>query len=122
MIGEDLDIDIEEPAVGVRWRIAGCGEGFTLPGSPPLHGSASCGVLATSVKVYVDGSASKPYHEWSAILILLSAVLPSSKDAVVEFDPASVPREPVTNRLMLYVLISMFVLQPLFSGLCFVQQ
>ncbi|KLO05535.1 hypothetical protein SCHPADRAFT_722030 [Schizopora paradoxa] len=101
LVGEDVDVDIEEPAVGVRWRIAGCGEGFTLRGSSPLHGSASCGVLATSVKVYIDGSASKPNQTWRTILISCFVVIPSSKDAIAEFDPASVPREPVTNRLML---------------------
>jgi len=79
LIGEDVDTDVDEPAVGLRWTIAGCGEGFLLSGSPPLHGSSSCGVLAISVEVYIDGS----------------------KDAVVEFDPANIPREPVTNRLML---------------------
>ena len=55
LIAEDVDTDIDEPAVGLRWTIAGCGEGFVFAGSPPLHGTYACGVSSIPVRVFVDG-------------------------------------------------------------------
>ncbi len=56
LIGEAVDVDIDEleTAVTIRWTVAGCGEGYVLSGSPPLHGSTSCGVLAVPIKVFIE--------------------------------------------------------------------
>jgi len=53
LLGEDLDIDIDEPAVTIRWSIVACGE-LALPQSKGIHGNAACGIPNIPVAIYVD--------------------------------------------------------------------
>ncbi|KAI8994141.1 hypothetical protein BD414DRAFT_436735 [Trametes punicea] len=55
LIGNDVDVDIDEPALTIRWSIIACGQALVLPGSEGTHGSANCGLPAMSVAVHVDG-------------------------------------------------------------------
>ncbi|KAI9058304.1 hypothetical protein FKP32DRAFT_1669200 [Trametes sanguinea] len=55
LVGDDVDVDIDEPALTIRWSILGCGPEFVLAGSPGSHGSASCGLPAMPLTIYVDG-------------------------------------------------------------------
>ncbi|KAJ3556196.1 hypothetical protein NM688_g2160 [Phlebia brevispora] len=55
LIGDDVDVDIDEPAVTIRWSILACGTNFTLPGSEGTHGSSSCGIPSMALWIYVDG-------------------------------------------------------------------
>ncbi|KAI0648099.1 hypothetical protein C8Q79DRAFT_1008455 [Trametes meyenii] len=54
-IGDDVDVDIDEPAITIRWSIIACGPEFVLPGSEGTHGSSNCGLPAMPLSVYVDG-------------------------------------------------------------------
>ncbi|KIY48632.1 hypothetical protein FISHEDRAFT_73453 [Fistulina hepatica ATCC 64428] len=53
LIGENVDIDIDEPSIGFRWSILACGEGAVLAGSAGLHDS-ECGLPAMPLYIYVD--------------------------------------------------------------------
>ncbi|KAF7792627.1 hypothetical protein EIP86_003724 [Pleurotus ostreatoroseus] len=44
-IGDNVDVDIDEPAVTVRWSILACGTNFTLPGSEGTHGNGTLRVV-----------------------------------------------------------------------------
>ena len=54
-IGDSVDVDIDEPAVTIRWSILACGANFTLSGSEGTHGSTSCGVPEMALQIFVDG-------------------------------------------------------------------
>ncbi|KAI0365730.1 hypothetical protein BV20DRAFT_1038783 [Pilatotrama ljubarskyi] len=56
LIGDDVDVDIDEPAVTIRWSIIACGQAFVLPGSGGTHGSAGCGLPNIPLNIFVDGT------------------------------------------------------------------
>ncbi|KLO05534.1 hypothetical protein SCHPADRAFT_883718 [Schizopora paradoxa] len=91
LIGEGVDVDIDEleTAVDIRWTIAGCGEGYVLSGSPPLHGSTSCGVLAFPITIDIEQDSDENNDD-------------------IEFDPSKIPREPITNRLLMIQTLMQF--------------
>ncbi|KAI0823933.1 hypothetical protein BC628DRAFT_1420370 [Trametes gibbosa] len=55
LVGDDVDVDIDEPALSIRWSIVGCGPAFVLPGSEGSHGSEGCGLPAMPLSIFVDG-------------------------------------------------------------------
>lgn len=55
LIGDNVDVDVDEPAVTVRWSLVACGETYVLPGSEGTHGSSSCGIPNVPLNIYVDG-------------------------------------------------------------------
>ncbi|KAF5385699.1 hypothetical protein D9757_005524 [Collybiopsis confluens] len=55
LLGENVDIDVDEPAVTIRWSIVACGEEFILPGSRGIHGSTLCGLPNFALQIFVDG-------------------------------------------------------------------
>ncbi|KIK52039.1 hypothetical protein GYMLUDRAFT_145162, partial [Collybiopsis luxurians FD-317 M1] len=55
LLGENVDIDVDEPAVTIRWSIVACGEAYMLPGSAGIHGSTVCGLPNCALQIYVDG-------------------------------------------------------------------
>ncbi|KAL1950348.1 hypothetical protein VTO73DRAFT_5472 [Trametes versicolor] len=57
LVGDDVDVDIDEPAVTIRWSIIACGEEFVLPGSEGAHGSSGCGLPSMPLAILVDGGA-----------------------------------------------------------------
>jgi len=59
LLGDNVDVDVDEPSVTVRWSIIGCGLDFVLPGSEGTHGSALCGIPSMPLNIFVD-SASDP--------------------------------------------------------------
>jgi len=75
LLGENVDIDIDEPSVTIRWSILACGATFTLPNSTGLHGSSLCGLPIRRLHVYVDNDE-KP---------------------VVTYDPSRVPSDRNTG-------------------------
>ncbi|OCH91203.1 hypothetical protein OBBRIDRAFT_753513 [Obba rivulosa] len=54
IIGDNVDVDVDEPSVGFRWSILGCGDDFVLPGSEGIHDSSLCGLPAMPLSIYVD--------------------------------------------------------------------
>ncbi|KAF8903150.1 hypothetical protein CPB84DRAFT_1678332 [Gymnopilus junonius] len=54
LLGESVDVDVDEPSITIRWSIAACGNEFMLPGSADLHGSSLCGLPSTAMFFYVD--------------------------------------------------------------------
>ncbi|KAI0269911.1 hypothetical protein BC834DRAFT_576879 [Gloeopeniophorella convolvens] len=69
LLGEDVDVDIDEPSVTIRWSLIACGEAYFLPGSQGIHGSSGCGVPNMTVDIFVDGD----------------------EDAAFKYDPANIP-------------------------------
>ncbi|KAF5369317.1 hypothetical protein D9758_002723 [Tetrapyrgos nigripes] len=55
LLGENVDIDIDEPSVGIRWSILACGTDYVLSGSAGVHGSKTCGLPAFPLLIFVDG-------------------------------------------------------------------
>lgn len=56
LLGENVDVDVDEPSIGIRWSILGCGNGYVLEGSAGLHGSDLCGLPSFYIEIYVDSS------------------------------------------------------------------
>lgn len=52
LVGEDVDVDVDEPSVTIRWSILGCGQGFMLSNSPPLYSTQSCGPPSIQLSIY----------------------------------------------------------------------
>ncbi|KAI0333652.1 hypothetical protein GY45DRAFT_1271339 [Cubamyces sp. BRFM 1775] len=55
LIGDDVDVDVDEPALTIRWSIIACGQAYVLPGSEGAHGSAGCGLPVMPLSIFVDG-------------------------------------------------------------------
>lgn len=55
LLGDDVDVDVDEPALTVRWSIIGCGQTYVLSGSEGTHGSQNCGLPAMPLHILVDG-------------------------------------------------------------------
>ncbi|KAI0702297.1 hypothetical protein BC835DRAFT_1431023 [Cytidiella melzeri] len=55
LIGDNVDMDVDEPAVTIRWSIIACGQAYVLKGSEGTHGSSLCGVPNEPLSIYVDG-------------------------------------------------------------------
>jgi hypothetical protein len=53
-IAENVDVDVDEPAVTVRWSIFACGDEFALSGTHGIHGSDLCGVPSIALRVYLN--------------------------------------------------------------------
>ncbi|KAH9922859.1 uncharacterized protein BXZ73DRAFT_51259 [Epithele typhae] len=56
LIGDDVDVDIDEPALTIRWSIIACGDAYMLAGSAGTHGSNNCGLPAMPLHIFVDGN------------------------------------------------------------------
>ncbi|KAL5482760.1 hypothetical protein ACEPAI_9354 [Sanghuangporus weigelae] len=56
ILGENVDVDVDEPSVTIRWSVLGCGTSFFLSGSPTLHDSKACGLPAIPLEVFLEGS------------------------------------------------------------------
>lgn len=54
-LGEDVDVDIDEPSIDIRWSVVACGSGNYLDGSQGIHGAANCGLPNQYLSVLVDG-------------------------------------------------------------------
>ncbi|PFH54074.1 hypothetical protein AMATHDRAFT_53886 [Amanita thiersii Skay4041] len=54
LFGENVDIDIDEPSITIRWSIHACGKNQILPGSSGAHGSEICGLPAIPLSIYID--------------------------------------------------------------------
>lgn len=57
LLGEDVDVDVDEPSISIRWAFVACGEAFLLPGSQGVHGSEACGLPGMPLDIYIDRSA-----------------------------------------------------------------
>jgi len=54
LIGESVDVDVDEPSITIRWSILACGPGYVLPESSGIHGSDSCGLPPFPILIFVD--------------------------------------------------------------------
>jgi hypothetical protein len=52
-LGENVDVDVDEPSITVTWSIIACGDNLELNGSSGIHDSA-CGLPSMYLQVYVD--------------------------------------------------------------------
>ncbi|KIM43209.1 hypothetical protein M413DRAFT_398230 [Hebeloma cylindrosporum] len=59
LIGESVDVDIDEPSITIRWSVLACGGDCILPGSAGVHGSNNCGLPTFPIHLYID-SDDKP--------------------------------------------------------------
>ncbi|KAH8825396.1 hypothetical protein DL96DRAFT_1448692, partial [Flagelloscypha sp. PMI_526] len=59
LLGEDVDVDIDEPSISIRWSILACGKTNYLEGSGGIHGVEDCGLPKQQLSVFLD-SASTP--------------------------------------------------------------
>ncbi|KAI0345843.1 hypothetical protein BDW22DRAFT_1324837 [Trametopsis cervina] len=55
LIGDNVDVDVDEPAVTIRWSILACGQAYVLPKSEGTHDSSECGIPNVPLNIYVDG-------------------------------------------------------------------
>ncbi|KIJ61102.1 hypothetical protein HYDPIDRAFT_42883 [Hydnomerulius pinastri MD-312] len=56
LLGENVDVDVDEPSITIRWSVIGCGDGYVLDGSSGIHESSSCGLPSMYLQIYVDSS------------------------------------------------------------------
>lgn len=56
LIGESVDVDVDEPSITVRWSILACGPEYVLPESAGVHGSEVCGLPSLPLRIFVDNS------------------------------------------------------------------
>lgn len=54
LIGESVDVDVDEPSITIRWSILACGPEYVLPESTGVHGSDVCGLLSLPLRIFVD--------------------------------------------------------------------
>lgn len=59
LIGESVDVDVDEPSITIRWSILACGSDYVLPESTGVHGSIVCGLPSKALYIFVD-NADKP--------------------------------------------------------------
>ncbi|KAI0699303.1 hypothetical protein C8T65DRAFT_303943 [Cerioporus squamosus] len=86
LIGDDVDVDVDEPALTIRWSIIGCGQTYVLPGSEGTHGSHSCGLPAMPLHIYVDGGEEPTATFDPSILPFLSSGRRHSVQNMFQFD------------------------------------
>lgn len=55
LLGENIDVDIDEPSVTVSWSLVACGDSFELDGSSGIHES-QCGLPSMALWIYADNS------------------------------------------------------------------
>ncbi|EIW81424.1 hypothetical protein CONPUDRAFT_153971 [Coniophora puteana RWD-64-598 SS2] len=55
LLGENVDVDVDEPSLGIRWSVLGCGVGYVLDGSHGAHESNQCGLPPMYLEIFVDG-------------------------------------------------------------------
>ncbi|PCH40035.1 hypothetical protein WOLCODRAFT_136625 [Wolfiporia cocos MD-104 SS10] len=56
LIGDNVDVDVDEPSITIRWSMLGCGSAFVLPGSEGTHGSSLCGIPSMPLTAFIDSS------------------------------------------------------------------
>ncbi|KAJ3830766.1 hypothetical protein EV361DRAFT_968466 [Lentinula raphanica] len=55
LLGENVDIDVDEPSVTIRWSIVACGQNYMLHDSAGVQGSNLCGFPNLPLQIFVDG-------------------------------------------------------------------
>jgi hypothetical protein len=55
LLGENVDIDVDEPSITVSWSLVACGDSFELDGSSGVHKS-QCGLPSMALWIYSDNS------------------------------------------------------------------
>ncbi|OJA09410.1 hypothetical protein AZE42_03076 [Rhizopogon vesiculosus] len=55
LLGENVDVDIDEPSITVSWSIIACGDNLELNESAGIHES-TCGLPSMYLQFYVDNS------------------------------------------------------------------
>jgi hypothetical protein len=53
LLGENVDIDVDEPSITVSWSLVACGDSIELDGSSGVHDS-QCGLPSMALWVYAD--------------------------------------------------------------------
>lgn len=53
LLGENVDIDVDEPSITISWSLVACGDSFELDGSSGVHES-QCGLPSMALWVYAD--------------------------------------------------------------------
>lgn len=54
LVGDNVDVDVDEPSITIRWTILGCGQEYMLSGAEGSHGSDLCGVPSMPLNIFVD--------------------------------------------------------------------
>ncbi|TFY65664.1 hypothetical protein EVG20_g5425 [Dentipellis fragilis] len=86
LIGENVDVDIDEPSLTVTWSLVNCGEGY-LGGSQGIHRSNACGIPDTPLRIYVDNNpVPVASFDPSSIPLLRSSGTRRSIQSLTQFD------------------------------------
>ncbi|KAH6912706.1 hypothetical protein BKA70DRAFT_772704 [Coprinopsis sp. MPI-PUGE-AT-0042] len=76
LVGDEVNVDIDERSVAIRWSLLACGNSFVLLGSKGMLGAATCGLPASPFDVFAD----------------------SDMEPSIKYDPKSVPFDDATGR------------------------
>ncbi|KAG2001810.1 hypothetical protein CC2G_013009 [Coprinopsis cinerea AmutBmut pab1-1] len=68
LVGEGVDIDIDEPSVTIRWFVVACGGDSVLQGSKGVLDHKACGLPVTGVNIFVDNNAN-PSFAYDPVLV-----------------------------------------------------
>lgn len=68
LLGENVDVDIDEPSITLSWSLVACGDNLELNGSSGIHES-KCGLPSMALWIYAD----------------------NAPEAIATYDPATIP-------------------------------
>ncbi|KAF7979664.1 hypothetical protein HWV62_41651 [Athelia sp. TMB] len=87
LLGESVDVDVDEPSITVRWSIHGCGDEFVLPNSSGIGGSPACGLPATALRIFVDNNVAPSIdYDPTQLPFVLSTGQRRNVQNLVQFD------------------------------------
>lgn len=87
LLGESVDVDVDEPSITIRWSIHGCGDEFVLPNSSGIGGSSACGLPVMALSIFVDSNvAPVMQYDPNQLPFVLSTGQRRSVQNLVQFD------------------------------------
>ncbi|KAH7885041.1 hypothetical protein F5I97DRAFT_1810227 [Phlebopus sp. FC_14] len=86
LLGENVDVDVDEPSVTISWMMVGCGDGYVLDDSYGIHDSSSCGLPSMSLQIYVDSSSEPAATYDPSQLPIVRQTGRRNKQDLVQFD------------------------------------
>ncbi|KAG1784806.1 uncharacterized protein HD556DRAFT_1425838 [Suillus plorans] len=86
LLGENVDVDVNEPSITISWSLVACGDSFELDGSSGVHKS-QCGLPSMALWIYADNSPEPiAIYEPSAIPYIRKTGQRRSIENLVRFD------------------------------------
>lgn len=103
LVGESVDVDVDEPSVTIRWAVLACGNDFMLSGSAGVHGTNACGLPSTAMHIYVDR------YDHNAVKRYVFYHPHSDESPTFTYDPSEIPFNKDTGHRRRYTSRSSYI-------------